>query len=58
MLKKGGKSFNFINHLLTFKIYFDFSFLIGNSMGINIQIVATLENSFEIPQEIKHRITI
>lgn len=27
-------------------------------MTINIQIVAALENSFEVPQEIKYRITM
>lgn len=29
-----------------------------SNMSINIQIIATLENSFEVPQEIKYRITM
>lgn len=58
MQKKEESPLILLTICLLLKYILIFFSLIWNSMSINIQIVATLENSFEIPREIKHRITI
>lgn len=58
MQKKKESPLILLTICLLLKYILIFFSLIWNSMSINIQIVATLENSFEIPREIKHRITI